>query len=114
MKDHDGQFHVEAHPDFKIPGEVAFDAYEAFASSGNGLFGLWIDPCDGEVKAIVHLSAATAEELDRGIDEVRRVLNSAWEDLGSFAKRAAEQRREAKNAYDITELMLKSFSDMEN
>lgn len=110
VKDHDGQFHVEAHPELKIPGRVAFAAYEAFASSDEGLFGLWIDPCDGEVKVVEHLVTATAEELDRGIEEVRRVLNCAWDGLGFFSKSAAEQSQEDRNVFDITDLVLESFS----
>ena len=114
VKDHDGQFHVEAHPDFRIPGKMAFAAYDAFASSEDGLFGFWIDPSDGEVKVIEHMEAGTSEELDKTIAEIRRELECSWDGLAFFADKAAKQTAEDRNAYDITDIVLGSFSGEED
>ena len=114
VKERDGQFHVEAHPDFRIPGKMAFAAYEAFASSENGLFGFWIDPSDGEVKVVEHLEAETSEELDKAIAEIRRELECAWDGLVFFSDKAAKQTLEDRKAYDITDIVLGSFTSEED
>ena len=38
------QYRVEIHPRFVIPGKAAFSAYEALATSDDGLFGMYINP----------------------------------------------------------------------
>ena len=109
VEGHDGQFHVEAHPDFRIPGKMAFVAYDAFASSEDGLFGFWIDPSDGEVKVVEHMEAGTAEELDRVITEIRRELECGWDSLAFFADKAMKQFKEDREAYDMSDIMLGSL-----
>jgi len=109
VREHRGQFHVEGHTRFKIPGKEAFSAYDEFATSDKDLFSLYISPLDGEVKAVKYLESASANDLDTAIEEVCRILNCAWDRLCYYADEAARQSPEDVNAFDIADAALKNF-----